>query len=106
MRLAEFILSNLEAILTEWESHLESKEVVLQIHNKGKAIPESAIPTLFDFPPRRANEGASMNEDTHHLGLGLYIAREIVEAHLGTIKVISTVKEGTTFVVCLPCAGT
>jgi signal transduction histidine kinase len=85
--------------------HLESEEIVLQIHNEGEAIPESAIPTIFDFPPNRAIEAGSVNADTHHLGLGLYIAREIVEAHSGTISVTSTVTEGTTFVVRLPCAG-
>jgi hypothetical protein len=85
--------------------HLESEEIVLQIHNKGEAIPESAIPTIFDFPPNRAVE-AGVNADTHHLGLGLYIAREIVKAHFGTISVTSTISEGTTFIVRLPCAGT
>jgi PAS domain S-box-containing protein len=38
------------------------------------------------------------------LGLGLYIAREIAEAHGGSIDVASTPGRGTTFTVELPCA--
>jgi signal transduction histidine kinase len=36
------------------------------------------------------------------LGLGLYLAREIAEAHGGSIDVTSRIDEGTTFVVRLP----
>lgn len=36
------------------------------------------------------------------LGLGLYIVREIVIAHRGTVEVTSTAEEGTTFTVRLP----
>jgi signal transduction histidine kinase len=36
------------------------------------------------------------------MGLGLFIAREVVQAHGGTIAVSSTVKEGTIFTVTLP----
>jgi signal transduction histidine kinase len=40
------------------------------------------------------------------LGLGLFIAREIVTAHAGTIKVTSSATSGTTFRVTLPlCIG-
>jgi len=38
------------------------------------------------------------------LGLGLFIARQIVEQHGGTLSLESTVGEGTIFTVCLPLA--
>ncbi|MGZ6390076.1 MAG: ATP-binding protein, partial [Ktedonobacterales bacterium] len=43
-------------------------------------------------------------KDTHRkgLGLGLYIAREIVTMHGGTIDVSATSGEGTTFTIRLP----
>ena len=38
-------------------------------------------------------------------GLGLCIARSIVEAHGGTLWVVSRRGEGSTFTVCLPQVG-
>jgi signal transduction histidine kinase len=35
-------------------------------------------------------------------GIGLYVARKIVEAHQGTIRVRSKENEGSTFIVSLP----
>jgi len=76
--------------------------IELQVHNEGPAVPEKLLPILFDRFVQgkagfRADEGSSAN-----LGLGLYIAREIIVAHGGTLTVHSTDDEGTTFSANLP----
>ncbi len=76
--------------------------VELAVHNEGAAIPPNLIPSLFDC---LFQGGATERADDDHstsLGLGLYIAREIVLAHQGTIEVHSSDDKGTTFIVRLP----
>ncbi|HET7500398.1 MAG TPA: ATP-binding protein [Kofleriaceae bacterium] len=63
---------------------------------RGAPIPKAVRDTLFD-PFQRGSSG----EHPGGLGLGLYIVREIVQAHDGTIEVASS-DAGTTFVIALP----
>jgi PAS domain S-box-containing protein len=75
----------------------EGDRVVIEVHNRGTPIPPDLFPVLFD-PFRRGRRGRG-------LGLGLYIARQIVEAHGGAIEVESSAESGTRFRVKLPRAG-
>jgi signal transduction histidine kinase len=87
----------------EMSARGEDADVLLTVTNRGPVIPLSALPTLFDplmqieshasAPGRRASTG---------IGLGLYIVREIVMAHGGTIGVTSSEVTGTVFTVRLP----
>ena len=79
----------------------DAKEVVLRVHNSGPAIPSSDIPALFS-PLKRLGPGKAPARDSSSLGLGLYIAKQIVTAHGGTIDVESSDAAGTTFTVRLP----
>ena len=72
-------------------------EVVLEIANKG-VIPPPLVSSLFD-PFRGTHHRRS---DSRGLGLGLFIVKEIVRAHGGTVHVDSAEDVGTVFTVRLP----
>jgi PAS domain S-box-containing protein len=69
------------------------------VHNAGPPIPAEMHTSIFD-PFRRTT--TSDVRSTKGLGLGLFIAHEIVVAHGGRIDVRSTVGDGTMFTVTLP----
>lgn len=68
------------------------------VRDDGRGIPREHLPRLFD----RYWKGGGDNPGGH--GLGLYIARGIVEAHRGRIEVQSEVGRGTSFAITLPLA--
>ena len=80
----------------------EGSTVVLSVHNEGTPIPSEALPTLFDPLVRHATVESASQRAPGSVGLGLYIVREIVNAHGGTIEVASTAQQGTTFIVRIP----
>jgi signal transduction histidine kinase len=69
----------------------------LTVQNEGPPIPDAILNVLFE--PFRGGRVAA-NPKSKGLGLGLYISREIVAAHGGTVAVRSA--EETTVVVTLP----
>lgn len=69
--------------------------VTVSVHNRGETIPPAEIAVLFEPFRKRDRSRAG-------LGLGLYIVREIVAAHGGTVSVSSEPEAGTTFTVALP----
>lgn len=76
----------------------EGSSAVVEVHNRSPAIPSDLLATIFEPSVR----GSAAHQDKAGLGLGLFIAREIVSAHHGTIAVSSAESTGTTFVVRLP----
>lgn len=75
----------------------DDTSAVLEVHNQGPPIPAELLPCMFDPLVR-----GSHSSGDHGLGLGLFIADEIISAHNGTIAVTSSQETGTTFVVRLP----
>ncbi|HZU83272.1 MAG TPA: ATP-binding protein, partial [Polyangiaceae bacterium] len=70
----------------------------LVVRDRGVGIAPEDQRRIFE----RFERGASPRGARGGLGLGLYITRQIVEAHGGSIRVASRPGEGTTFVVELP----
>jgi signal transduction histidine kinase len=76
-----------------------SAHVLAEVHNGGPAIPPELRPHLFDPFRRGRSDGGSQSRS---VGLGLFITREIVRAHRGTIEVTSSEPEGTRIALRLP----
>jgi signal transduction histidine kinase len=74
--------------------------VVVEVTNQGDPIPPEMLTAIFD-PYFRVGAGGRQGVN-QGLGLGLYIANQIVLAHEGRIDVRSSPGEGTTFRVLLP----
>jgi PAS domain S-box-containing protein len=75
--------------------------ISLRVHNLGAPIPTAQLTEIFE-PLQRGHE--HIDRVTRSVGLGLYIVKQIVEAHRGSVQVESSQDEGTTFVVSLPLA--
>lgn len=73
-------------------------DVVVEVEDQGIGIPQDAHTRLFEQFYRARNGEAQASG----LGLGLYIAGEIVHRHGGRIEVESTEGAGSTFRVVLP----
>ncbi len=80
----------------------EESTVVMRVHNEGKPIPPEVLPTIFNPLVRYATRESTAQRSMGSIGLGLYIVREIVVAKGGTVEVVSTAEEGTTFTVRIP----
>jgi signal transduction histidine kinase len=71
----------------------------VRISDRGIGIPPDELEGIFERF-RRGGNAATMNEQG--LGLGLPVAKAIVEAHKGRIEMASRPGEGTTVTVALP----
>lgn len=71
----------------------------LRIHNHGNPIPAALLPSLFE-PYQRGPNSSELHQGG--LGLGLFIVREIVRSHGGSIEARSRPGDGTTFLARLP----
>ncbi len=77
-----------------------ANEVAITVHNEGVPVPEDQLGTIFSALTRSEphdNDGSGHGPLSVNLGLGLYICKEIVVAHGGSIGVTSTERDGTTF---------
>jgi signal transduction histidine kinase len=78
----------------------QGSDVLLAVGNAGAPIPADLLPTIFD--PLVRGEAAREHRRQGSIGLGLYIVREIVTAHGGSVEVTSSKFAGTRFSVHIP----
>ncbi|MDP3356138.1 MAG: sensor histidine kinase [Polaromonas sp.] len=82
-----------------WES---AEGVAFSVHNLGPPIPPKEQQLIFKPLVRGMVSGKGEHRETAGLGLGLFICREIVRAHGGSLDVTSSAAAGTCFTVHLP----
>jgi K+-sensing histidine kinase KdpD len=83
-----------KTVLLQVETQEQKDSVLFSISDQGPGIPSELLSSLFE--PFRA--GASSTG----LGLGLYLAQQIVQAHNGQLSVDTTYHSGARFRLCLP----
>jgi PAS domain S-box-containing protein len=75
----------------------EDGHAILQVRDRGPGVPEQDLARIFG-----RFERASSLRNYGGLGLGLYVTREIVEAHGGTVSACNQPDGGAAFIVRLP----
>ena len=86
----------IQVSVQSWELYVK-----IDITDSGKGIAESRQGVIFKRFYREEEV-----HDVEGIGIGLYLAREIITMQGGYIKVTSTVGSGSTFSVFLPCKST
>ncbi|MGE5222773.1 MAG: sensor histidine kinase [Omnitrophica WOR_2 bacterium] len=77
---------------------LIDSQVRITVHDNGPGIAPEHLEHLFKRFYRVPDKAAG----TRGTGLGLFICRQIIQAHGGEIQVQSTLGKGTTFIIALP----
>ena len=73
-------------------------EIEIEISDEGAGISDEHVESIFERFYRIPDKQRSVRGS----GLGLYISKQIIEAHNGEIKVHSELGQGTSFTICLP----
>ncbi|MFZ0544555.1 MAG: HAMP domain-containing sensor histidine kinase [Candidatus Promineifilaceae bacterium] len=79
-------------------NQVDDNHLRMTVQDSGTGIPAEDLPYIF----KRFFRGDRVRQRTGSSGLGLAIARSIVEAHKGTITAESQEGQGTTFIITLP----
>jgi len=97
------LISNAFKFTFDGEIHVTMKRAgdfaELRVGDTGVGIPAEAIPRLFERFHRIPNTRSRTHEGS---GIGLALVQELVNLHGGSIRVESTVDQGTTFIVSVP----
>jgi two-component system sensor histidine kinase KdpD len=85
----------------EVSAHSTAEEVVIRVTNQGKPIPQPDQERIFD----RFYRSSDVQHHVSGTGIGLSVAKQLIEAQAGRIWVESSSESGTTFYVALPGKG-
>lgn len=77
-------------------------DVHLAVNNRGTTIAPRKVIAIFDPFVRIAQNPGEGAAERNSLGIGLFIARQIAQAHGGELKVASSDHDGTTFTLVIP----
>jgi signal transduction histidine kinase len=83
---------------------IDADAVRASVSDTGTGIPTDELPHLFAAFWRGDGAQHRSSDSRRGVGLGLWIAQSIVEAHGGTLRVESVPGKGTTFRFVLPFA--
>ena len=84
-------------------AHGGDDAITVRVENQGPPIPADALQVIFNpLVQARAGAGGPHESQSTSLGLGLFIARNIVLAHGGALEVESSDAAGTVFTARLP----
>jgi signal transduction histidine kinase len=76
----------------------ESDDVVISVSDTGPGIKKEALDNIWN----EFSQAGDTRSERQGTGLGLAITRRLVQMHGGTVKVESTVGQGSTFTIRLP----
>jgi signal transduction histidine kinase len=82
----------------------EDDVVTISVTNRGPLIPTDSLKTIFNALVQLPAGSEVAGRPSTSMGLGLFVAREIVLTHGGKIEATSSPDEGTLFLVTLPRA--
>ena len=100
--MANAVAYSMQGIITLQTFVSPNREMVcLQVADEGIGVPEEDMNRLFDRFYRGTNVGEL---STAGAGLGLTIAKRVVDLYGGTIEATSKLGEGSVFTICLPLA--
>lgn len=93
----KYSLKNKSVTIT---SEISDNNIIIKIKDEGIGIEEKDIPYIFDRFYRADKSRTKVNAEGY--GLGLSIAKQIIDNHNGQIKVESNPRKGTIFSIYLP----
>ena len=77
----------------------DGSNYIIKVSDTGIGVPKNALPYLFT---KFYRVHGGLESGSTGTGLGLYLAKQIIESHRGTISVDSEVNKGTVFTITLP----